>query len=290
MSAEPVRRRKNRKANTSLGIPHTFSFPLQPTHECRAVNLHMMTLKILFHMDVKWRSRRSGFGRISHLRVRCLSGLRLPDDRRTLASDCKANCLRPPHDLSILHHEIDLPHCFDVIQRIYRCGDNVSSKTRHNCSALLVDPQQLRGVSGHAFKDFRCWHACGPPDCQIVPGHICTGFVWQINYNVGSESHLHTNPIGSAQPFDNGVAECLCLLGRVLASRDEMFRGEICPYKHGTFLLHQVQYLIRKNPCSIESAPPRMTFFAGSLSTTCTATASPALCATSTAVRISSRV
>src|SRR4030088_1178592 len=60
MSAEPVRRRKNRKTNTSLGIPHTFSFPLLPTHECRAVNLHMMTLKILFHMDVKWGSRRSG--------------------------------------------------------------------------------------------------------------------------------------------------------------------------------------------------------------------------------------
>src|SRR5882762_3843473 len=59
MSAEPVRRRKNRKTNTSLGIPHTFSFPLLPTHECRAVNLHMMTLKILFHMDVKWGSRRS---------------------------------------------------------------------------------------------------------------------------------------------------------------------------------------------------------------------------------------
>src|SRR6266513_1348656 len=57
MSAEPVRRRKNRKTNTSLGIPHTFSFPLLPTHECRAVNLHMMTLKILFHMDVKWGSR-----------------------------------------------------------------------------------------------------------------------------------------------------------------------------------------------------------------------------------------
>src|SRR6266478_1937072 len=68
MSAEPVRRRKNRKANTSLGIPHTFSFPLLPTHECGAVNLHMMTLKILFHMDVKWRSRRSGFGPISHPR------------------------------------------------------------------------------------------------------------------------------------------------------------------------------------------------------------------------------
>src|SRR5712671_1178929 len=58
MSAEPVRRRKNRKTNTSLGIPHTFSFPLLPTHECRAVNLHMMTLKILFHMDVKWRNQR----------------------------------------------------------------------------------------------------------------------------------------------------------------------------------------------------------------------------------------
>src|SRR5436305_15225617 len=57
MSAEPVRRRKNRKTNTSLGIPHTFSFPLLPTHECRAVNLHMMTLKILFHMDVKCRPR-----------------------------------------------------------------------------------------------------------------------------------------------------------------------------------------------------------------------------------------
>jgi hypothetical protein len=62
MSAEPVRRRKNRKTNTSLGIPHTFSFPLLPTHECRAVNLHMMTLKILFHMDVKWGNRPSGFG------------------------------------------------------------------------------------------------------------------------------------------------------------------------------------------------------------------------------------
>src|SRR5467141_4128428 len=60
MSAEPVRRRKNRKTNTSLGIPHTFSFPLLPTHECRAVNLHMMTLKILFHMDVKWGTRKSG--------------------------------------------------------------------------------------------------------------------------------------------------------------------------------------------------------------------------------------
>src|SRR5467141_190555 len=59
MSAEPVRRRKNRKTNTSLGIPHTFSFPLLPTHECRAVNLHIMTLKILFHMDVKWGTRRS---------------------------------------------------------------------------------------------------------------------------------------------------------------------------------------------------------------------------------------
>src|SRR6266403_3301662 len=47
------------KTNTSLGIPHTFSFPLLPTHECRAVNLHMMTLKILFHMDVKWGTRRS---------------------------------------------------------------------------------------------------------------------------------------------------------------------------------------------------------------------------------------
>src|SRR5260370_33431734 len=58
MSAEPVRRRKNRKTNTSLGIPHTFSFPLLPTHECRAVNLHMMTLKILFHMDVKCRTRK----------------------------------------------------------------------------------------------------------------------------------------------------------------------------------------------------------------------------------------
>src|SRR6266403_1091390 len=56
------------KTNTSLGIPHTFSFPLLPTHECRAVNLHMMTLKILFHMDVKWGSRRSGFGPISHPR------------------------------------------------------------------------------------------------------------------------------------------------------------------------------------------------------------------------------
>src|SRR3981189_1470997 len=60
MSAAPVRRRKNRKTNTSLGIPHTFSFPLLPTHECRAVNLHMMTLKILFHTDVKWGTRRSG--------------------------------------------------------------------------------------------------------------------------------------------------------------------------------------------------------------------------------------
>src|SRR6266853_819272 len=60
MSAAPVRRRKNRKTNTSLGIPHTFSFPLLPTHECRAVNLHMMTLKILFHMDVRWRNRKSG--------------------------------------------------------------------------------------------------------------------------------------------------------------------------------------------------------------------------------------
>src|SRR5437899_1369541 len=59
MSAEPVRRRKNRKTNTSLGNPHTFSFPLLPTHECRAVNLHMMTLKILFHMDVKWCNRKS---------------------------------------------------------------------------------------------------------------------------------------------------------------------------------------------------------------------------------------
>jgi len=59
MSAEPVRRRKNRKTNTSLGIPHTFSFPLLPTHECRAVNLHMMTLKILFHMDVKWGTQKS---------------------------------------------------------------------------------------------------------------------------------------------------------------------------------------------------------------------------------------
>src|SRR6267143_3978010 len=59
MSAESVRRLKNRKTNTSLGIPHTFSFPLLPTHECRAVNLHMMTLKILFHMDVKWGTRRS---------------------------------------------------------------------------------------------------------------------------------------------------------------------------------------------------------------------------------------
>jgi len=58
MSAESVRRLKNRKTNTSLGIPHTFSFPLLPTHECRAVNLHMMTLKILFHMDVKWRYRK----------------------------------------------------------------------------------------------------------------------------------------------------------------------------------------------------------------------------------------
>src|SRR5437016_310131 len=57
MSEEPVRRRKNRKTNTSLGIPYTLSFPLLPTHECRAVNLHMMTLKILFHMDVKWGSR-----------------------------------------------------------------------------------------------------------------------------------------------------------------------------------------------------------------------------------------
>src|SRR5882672_9943576 len=64
MSAEPVRRRKNRKTNTSLGIPHTFSFPLLPTHECRAVNLHIMTLKILFHMNVKWGTRRSaGHGR-----------------------------------------------------------------------------------------------------------------------------------------------------------------------------------------------------------------------------------
>src|SRR5260370_15383444 len=62
MSAEPVRRRKNRKTNTSLGIPHTFSFPLLPTHECRAVNLHMMTLKILFHMDVKLGYRKRGFG------------------------------------------------------------------------------------------------------------------------------------------------------------------------------------------------------------------------------------
>src|SRR5436309_1759270 len=93
-------------------------------------------------------------------------------------------CLRPPHDLSILHHEIDLPHCFDVIQRIYRRGDNVGRKTRHNCSALLVDPKQLRVVRGHAFKHFRCWHACGPPDCQVVPSHVCTRFVWQINYNV----------------------------------------------------------------------------------------------------------
>src|SRR6267378_18674 len=59
MSAEPVRRRKNRKTNTSLGIPHTFSFPLLPTHECSAVNLYMMTLKILFHMDVKWGTRKS---------------------------------------------------------------------------------------------------------------------------------------------------------------------------------------------------------------------------------------
>src|SRR5438309_11079986 len=59
MSAEPVRRRKNRKTNTSLGIPHTFSFPLLPTHECRAVNLHMMTLKILFHMEVKWGTQKS---------------------------------------------------------------------------------------------------------------------------------------------------------------------------------------------------------------------------------------
>src|SRR5260370_35049222 len=58
MSAEPVRRRKNRKTNTSLGIPHTFSFPLLPTHECRAVNLHMMTLKILLHMDVKCDTRK----------------------------------------------------------------------------------------------------------------------------------------------------------------------------------------------------------------------------------------
>src|SRR5258706_2414473 len=58
MSAEPVRRRKNRKTNTSLGIPHTFSFPLLPTHECRAVNLHIMTLKILFHMDAKCRTRK----------------------------------------------------------------------------------------------------------------------------------------------------------------------------------------------------------------------------------------
>src|SRR6266513_1348655 len=67
MSAEPVRRRKNRKTNTSLGIPHTFSFPLLPTHECRAVNLHMMTLKILFHMDVKWGSRPHGIRRESKL-------------------------------------------------------------------------------------------------------------------------------------------------------------------------------------------------------------------------------
>src|SRR5206468_2611355 len=59
MSAEPVRRRKNRKTNTSLGIPHAFSFPLLPTHECRAVNLHMMILKILFHMDVKSGNRTS---------------------------------------------------------------------------------------------------------------------------------------------------------------------------------------------------------------------------------------
>ena len=62
MSAEPVRRRKNRKTNTSLGIPHTFSFPLLPTYECRAANLHMMTLKILFDMDVKSRNRPRGFG------------------------------------------------------------------------------------------------------------------------------------------------------------------------------------------------------------------------------------
>src|SRR5258708_191758 len=58
MSAEPVRRRKNRKTNTALGIPRTFPFPLLPTHECRAVNLHMMTLKILFHMDVKCCTRK----------------------------------------------------------------------------------------------------------------------------------------------------------------------------------------------------------------------------------------
>src|SRR6267378_8264877 len=75
MSAEPVRRRKNRKTNTSLGIPHTFSFPLLPTHECRAVNLHMMTLKILFHMDVKWGTRKSpikgNVKRHSSLSARC---------------------------------------------------------------------------------------------------------------------------------------------------------------------------------------------------------------------------
>src|SRR5437660_6603345 len=74
-------RRKNRKTNTSLGIPHTFSFPLLPAHECRAVNLHMMTLTILFHMDVKWGSRPlTGQGRDGiQVYENAVSGLRSGD-------------------------------------------------------------------------------------------------------------------------------------------------------------------------------------------------------------------
>ena len=67
----------------------------------------------------------------------------------------------PDHD-ALLHHEIDLLECLDVVEGILRRGYDVRELSGHDGASLILNSKQVGNIRSHAFQDLGCRHPGSP--------------------------------------------------------------------------------------------------------------------------------
>src|SRR5436190_22470916 len=112
-------------------------------------------------------------------------------------------CRRPrvTNHFPVLHDEIYLPQRDNVLQRIRRCRNDVSGKSRANFASGLSQSHQISDVHGHAFQDECRWKTCFLPDFRLLQNLVRPRAVGEIESGVGAESHLDAVPVGPLQPL-----------------------------------------------------------------------------------------
>ena len=74
--------------------------------------------------------------------------------------------LRVLDELAVFHHEVDVAQGLDVLQGVFRRGDDVGLQPRSDGSALVLNLHQLGRVGGHAFQNL-CGRDASPARAQL---------------------------------------------------------------------------------------------------------------------------